>query len=88
MSLTDIAATSQGRMVGDYISTSFNGSGTAATVFAIGKPHSGSVFDEGMWAPSTPLPVTSAASALNAASSAGVQVMTGFGPGQTAIHRR
>jgi hypothetical protein len=88
MSLADIAATSQGPMVGDYISTSFNNAGTAATVFAIGKPHSGSIFDEGMWAPTSPLAVTSAASALNAASSAGVQVMTGFGPGETAIHRR
>ena len=36
MSLLDIAATSQGPMVGDYISTSFNAAGTAATVFAIG----------------------------------------------------
>lgn len=88
MSLADIAATSQGRMVGDYISTSFNASGTATTVFAIGKPHSGSVFDEGMWAPSAPLPVASGASATNLASSAGVQVMTGFGPGQAAIHSR
>ena len=38
MSLADIAATSQGPMVGDYISTSFNAAGTAATVFAVGKP--------------------------------------------------
>src|SRR4051795_8305301 len=37
MKLGDIAATSQGPMVGDYISTSFNGAGTAATVFAIGQ---------------------------------------------------
>ena len=37
MSLADIAATSQGPMVGDYISTSFNAAGTAATVFAIGN---------------------------------------------------
>ena len=39
MSLGDIAATSQGPMVGDYISTSFNAGGTAATVFAVGLPH-------------------------------------------------
>ena len=57
MSLSDIAATSQGTMVGDYISTSFNAAGTAATVFAVGLPHTGSRFDEGMWAPSAPLPV-------------------------------
>jgi BNR repeat-like domain len=88
MSLTDIAATSQGPMVGDYISTSFNDAGTAATVVAIGKAHTGSTFDEGMWAPSTPLAVASAAAATNAASSAGVKVQTGFGPGEAAIHRR
>jgi hypothetical protein len=88
MSLTDIAATSQGPMVGDYISTSFNNSGTAATVFAVGKAHTGSTFDEAMWAPSAPLSVASAASATNAASSAGVQVQTGFGPGEAVIHRR
>jgi hypothetical protein len=67
MSLHDIAATSQGPMVGDYISTSFNASGTAATVFAIGKRHTGTVFDEGMWAPSTPLSVASGAQATRAA---------------------
>jgi hypothetical protein len=88
MSLSDIAATSQGPMVGDYISTSFNSSGTATTVFAIGNPHTGSVFDEGIWAPSTPLPVGSTAAAVNVASSAGVQVTAGFGPGQTTIRSR
>ena len=34
--------------------------------FAIGKPHTGTVFDEGMWAPSTPLPVASGAQATRA----------------------
>jgi hypothetical protein len=56
MALSDIADTSQGPMVGDYISTSFNDVGTAATVFAVGKPHTGK-FREGMWAPRAPLPV-------------------------------
>jgi len=88
MSLADIASTSQGPMVGDYISTSFNGSGSAATVFVIGNPHTGSVFDEGMWAPSAPLAVASASAATNAASSAGVQVLSGFGPSEAALHRR
>jgi BNR repeat-like domain len=88
MTLADVAATSQGPMVGDYISTSFNAAGTAATVFAIGQPHSGSVFDEGMWAPATPLSVASAASATNAASSTGVQVVTGQGLGEAVLHRR
>jgi hypothetical protein len=88
MSLADIAATSQGPMVGDYISTSFNGAGTAATVFAIGAVHSGPVFDEGMWAPSTLQSVASADAATNVASSAGVQVVTGYGLGEAVIHRR
>jgi hypothetical protein len=85
MSLVDIAATSQGRMVGDYISTSFNDAGTAATVFAVGFPHTGTVFDEGMWAPSTPLPVASAAQATRRASSAGAASGRGVGAAQQAI---
>jgi len=47
LSLSDIADTSEGPMVGDYISTSFNDAGTAATAFAIGKPHTGK-FREGI----------------------------------------
>ena len=85
MSLGDIAATSQGRMVGDYISTSFNGAGTATTVFALGLPHTGAVFDEGMWAPSTPLAVASAAQATRAASSAGASSGAGVGEAQHAV---
>ena len=87
MSLADIAATSQGPMVGDYISTSFNSAGTAATVFAVGNPHTGSVFDEGMWAPSTPLPVTSAAQATRRASTAGAASGRGVGAAQQAVER-
>ena len=85
MSLADIAATSQGPMVGDYISTSFNAAGTAATVFAIGNPHSGHVFDEGMWAPTTPLTVASGAQATRAATSAGAATGQGVGQAQQAI---
>ena len=48
MKLTDIANTSQGVMVGDYISTSFSGA-KAVPVFAVAKPKSGSVFDEAMY---------------------------------------
>jgi hypothetical protein len=85
MSLRDIAATSQGPMVGDYISTSFNAAGTAATVIAIGFPHTGNVFDEGMWAPSTPLPVAGAATATREASSAGASGGQGTGEAQHAV---
>ena len=70
MSLADIASTSQGPMVGDYMSTSFNDGGSAATVFAIGRPHTGA-FREAMWAPTAPLPVAPAAEATRPASAAG-----------------
>jgi BNR repeat-like domain len=72
MSLGDIANTSQGPMVGDYISTSFSG-GSAVPVIAVGKPHGSGPFDEAMYAPSTPLAVATPAQAMHAASSAGVQ---------------
>jgi BNR repeat-like domain len=87
MSLTDIAATSQGPMVADYISTSFSG-GKATTVFAIGFPHTGSTFNEGMYAPSAPLSVATAAQATNVASSAGVQASTAGGAAEKALHDR
>ncbi len=70
MALSEIAQTSQGPMVGDYISTSFSG-GRATTVFAVGQPTPGA-FDEAMYAPTTPLTVASSAAATRAASSAGV----------------
>ena len=87
MSLGDIAATSQGPMVGDYISTSFNGDGTAATALAIGNTHTGSVFDEGMWAPTTTLPVASSAQATRPARTAGAHRGLGVGAAQQAIRR-
>jgi hypothetical protein len=86
-SLTDIANTSQGRMVGDYISTSFNSSGTAATVFAVGKPHSGTVFDEAMYSPGL-LSVASAADATRVASSERVLTpATGQGLGAAVVRK-
>ena len=45
MNVSWIADTSQGRMVGDYVSTSFAG-GYAFPVFAIAKPPTGGVFSE------------------------------------------
>jgi hypothetical protein len=45
MKLSWIADTSQGRMVADYVSTSFAG-GHAVPVFVIAKPPTGSVFSE------------------------------------------
>jgi hypothetical protein len=54
MVLTDLASTSQGFMVGDYLSTSFAGA-KAVPVFALAKPKSGSVFDEAMYAGKLPV---------------------------------
>jgi hypothetical protein len=84
MSLTDVADTSQGRMVGDYISTSFSG-GTATTLLAIGRPQpSPTTFDEAMYAPTTPLTVSTAAEATHPATSTGVVApVTGVGTGET-----
>ncbi len=48
MTLSQIANTSQGPMVGDYISTSYSG-GTAHGIFAVGRTPSGTAFDEAMY---------------------------------------
>jgi hypothetical protein len=62
MSISQIANTSQGNMVGDYISTSITADGHAQTVFAIGKtPAPGSVYDESSYAPTGGLAVTGGA---------------------------
>jgi hypothetical protein len=82
MSLDDIALTSQGPMTGDYISSSISG-GTATTVIAVGAPHTGSVFDEAMFAPTTKLPIASPSTATRPASSAGAGPVTGQGTGET-----
>ena len=83
MSLSDIAQTSQGPMVGDYISTSISG-GTASTVIAVGLPHAaGSPFDEAMYAPTSKLPIATAAQATRPSSTAGASEVTGQGIGET-----
>jgi hypothetical protein len=82
MALSEIAQTSQGPMVGDYISTSFSG-GHATTVFAVGHQPTTAAFDEAMYAPTAPLSVASAAQATRTASTAGVTAVTGVGTGET-----
>ena len=83
MTLDQIALTSQGPMVGDYISTSFSG-GRAATVFAVGLPKTAAgAFDEAMYAPATPLAVATAAQATHPASAVGAGPETGIGTGET-----
>jgi hypothetical protein len=81
MSLSDIAQTSQGAMVGDYISTSFS-NGSAVTMFSVGQPHTATTFDQAMWAPTTPLSVASLAGATRPALATGVVApLTGQGTG-------
>jgi hypothetical protein len=80
MSLSDIAQTSQGPMVGDYISTSISG-GSATTVIAVGLPHVGNVFDEAMYVPTSKLPIATTAQATRPSSTAGAGPVTGQGTG-------
>src|SRR3954451_9855083 len=80
MTLDEIASTSQGRMVGDYISTSFLPDHTYTTVVAIGKPKAGDTFDEGMYAPDASITVATGGAA---ASTKGAAPITGQGTGET-----
>jgi hypothetical protein len=89
MTLDEIASTSQGPMVGDYISTSINSAGSAATVLAVGHPKTGTGsdgFDEDMESPGT-LAVTGGTTARSATSS-GAQRGRGVGAAQQAIRQR
>ncbi|TMD13406.1 MAG: exo-alpha-sialidase [Chloroflexi bacterium] len=49
MTLSWLPSTTQGVMVGDYISASYNSGGTSHGVFAVANPNNGSVFDEAMY---------------------------------------
>ena len=84
MSLSEIAQTSQGPMVGDYISTSF-AAGMATTMFAVGATRpSATTYNEAMYAPTTPLAVASPTEATRPATSTGVVTpVTGVGTGET-----
>jgi hypothetical protein len=62
MTVTWLANTTQGFMVGDYISTSFNSSGTAHGAFAVATANNGTVFNEAMF--TTASGVASAAGSL------------------------
>ncbi|MET8845963.1 sialidase family protein [Amycolatopsis sp. NPDC004625] len=61
MSLSWIPNTSQGRMFGDYISTSVRPGGNAFPVVPIAAPPSGSSFTMGMFTPTGGLPITGGA---------------------------
>ncbi|MEV4143442.1 sialidase family protein [Amycolatopsis sp. NPDC049691] len=61
MNLSWIPDTSQGRMFGDYISTSVRAGGNAYPVVPIASAPSGSTFTMGMFAPTGGLPITGGA---------------------------
>jgi hypothetical protein len=84
MALSQIALTSQGPMVGDYISTSFSG-GLATTLLAVGlQQPTSTTFDEAMYAPRSRLGVATAAQATEPSTTKGVLVpVTGVGSGAT-----
>jgi hypothetical protein len=67
MTLSWLANTSQGRMVGDYISTSYAG-GTARGLFALATAPSGGVFNEAMYTTSSGLSAAANTFAATAAS--------------------
>jgi hypothetical protein len=71
MTLSWLANTSQGRMVGDYISTSVLAGGRAWPTVAVATAPSGGLFHEAMGVPTGGLPVTGGAAR---ASTAGVVV--------------
>jgi len=56
MTLSWLPGTTQGNMVGDYISCSY-ANGTAHPVFVVANAPSGSVFDEAMYSPTTGLAI-------------------------------
>jgi hypothetical protein len=61
MTLSWLANTSQGRMVGDYISTSVLPGGRAWPTIAVANAPTGSTFDEAMWVPTGGRPITGGA---------------------------
>ena len=65
VSLTWIASTNQGVMVGDYMSTSFAGGNFAFPIFAVAKAKTGTTFDERMYSArfDVTIPTTAAARA-------------------------
>jgi hypothetical protein len=59
-----LASTTQGRMVGDYISTSFDANGLAHGVFAVATANSGSTFHENIATPASGLAAAAGSAAV------------------------
>ncbi len=72
MTLTWLANTTQGFMVGDYISTSIS-NGTAHPVFMVANPNVGSTFDEAAYSPTNGLAIRSGKHSGNESVVASVQ---------------
>jgi hypothetical protein len=66
MTISWLPTTSQGRMFGDYISTSIVG-GKAVPVISVAKPPSGGLFDQAMYAPSGGLALATGTAAAESA---------------------
>jgi hypothetical protein len=89
MTLSWLASTSQGRMVGDYISTSIRNGANAYPTIAVAFAPSGGTFDEAMYVPTGGLAVTGGARQATtrpalAPSGAGRLANPRPGPGHTA----
>ena len=67
MSLSWLANTSQGRMVGDYLSTSVPNGGRAWPTFAVATAPSGGLFNEAMYVPTGGLPISGGTARASAA---------------------
>jgi hypothetical protein len=65
MTLSWLAPTSQGPMVGDYISTSFTGNGTARPSFAVANAPSGSTLDEAIYTTASGLTAAAGSASVN-----------------------
>ncbi|GAC1346416.1 MAG: sialidase family protein [Ktedonobacteraceae bacterium] len=73
MTLTWLPSTTQGFMVGDYISTSY-ANGTAHPVFMVANPNNGSIFDEAAYTPTSGLVIQGGKLSGNDAVVASVQL--------------
>lgn len=65
MTLSWLANTTQGRMVGDYISTSFGSDGKAHAAFAVANAPSGTVFDEATYTTASGLAAAAGTAAVS-----------------------
>jgi hypothetical protein len=74
MDLTWLPLTSQGYMVGDYISTSFTGAGLAVPVIVVANPPSGGLFDEAAYSIAGGFTVIAAGSGIAATQSGATSV--------------